>query len=121
MEIQKYYQNELKPNGVYSINKLSKVKDGAYVINLDEFKSLGNHWITLHVNGNNITYFDSFGNEHIPKEMIKKFMGNKNIMNTINRAQACDSIICGYFLRMDFKKLRMGKVYCNKCKNCKEF
>ena len=42
-EIQKYYQNEPKFNGVYSSNNLPKVKDGAYVISLDEFKSVGTH------------------------------------------------------------------------------
>ena len=42
-EIQKYYQNEPKFNGVYSRNNLPKIKDGAYVINLDEFKSIGTH------------------------------------------------------------------------------
>ena len=40
-EIQKYYQNEPKFNGVYSRNNLPKIKDGAYVINLDEFKLIG--------------------------------------------------------------------------------
>ena len=59
-EIQKYYQNESKFNGVYSRNNLHIVKDGAYVINLDEVKSIGVHWIALHVNGNNIIYFYSF-------------------------------------------------------------
>ena len=39
-EIQTYYQNESKFNGVYSRNSLPKIKDGAYVINLDEFKSI---------------------------------------------------------------------------------
>ena len=48
------YQNEPKFNGVYSRNNLPKIKDGAYVINLDEFKSIGTHWIALYVNGNNI-------------------------------------------------------------------
>ena len=48
-EIQKYYQKELKFNGVYSINNLSKIKDGAYVLNLNEFKSIGTHWINLYV------------------------------------------------------------------------
>ena len=57
-EIQKYYQNEPKFNGVYSRNNLPKIKDGAYVINLDEFKSIGTHWIPLYVN-DNIIYFDS--------------------------------------------------------------
>ena len=60
-EIQKYYQNEPKFNRIYSRNNLPKIKDGAYVINLYEFKSIGTHWIALHVNGNNIIYFDSFG------------------------------------------------------------
>ena len=77
-EIQKYYQKEPKFNGVYSRNNLTKIKDGAYVINLDEFKSIGTHWIALYVNANNIIYFDSFGVEHIPEE-IKKFI-EKNIL-----------------------------------------
>ena len=53
-EIQKYYQNEPKFNVVYSIHNLAKINNGSYVINLDEFKSIGTHWITLYKNGNNI-------------------------------------------------------------------
>ena len=71
-EIQKYYQKEPEFNSVSSRNNLPKIKDGAYVINLDEFKSIGTHWIVLHVNNNtnnNVTYFDSFGVEHTPKEI----------------------------------------------------
>ena len=49
-EIQKYYQNEPKFNGVYSRNNLPKIIDGAVVIILDGYKSIGTHWITLHVN-----------------------------------------------------------------------
>ena len=67
-EIQKYYQNEPKFNGLYSRNNLPKIKDGAYVMNLNEFKSVGTHWIVLYVNRNKATYFDSFGVEHIPKK-----------------------------------------------------
>ena len=44
-EIQKYYQNEPKLNSVYSRNNLPKIKDKAYVINLDEYESIGTHWI----------------------------------------------------------------------------
>ena len=74
--IQKYYQNEPKFNGVYSRSTLLKIKDGAYVTNLDEFKSIGNHWIVLYVNVNNATYFDSFTVKNIPKE-IKNFIEKK--------------------------------------------
>ena len=95
-EIQRYYQNEPKFNGVYSRSNLPKITDGAYVINLNEFESIGNHWIVLYVNGNNMIYFDSFGVEHIPKG-IKKFIGNKNIITNTYRMQAYDSIMCIYF------------------------
>ena len=66
-DIQKYYQNEPKFNGVYSRNNLFKIKDEAYIIYLDEHESIGTHWIALYVNAKNVTYFDSFGVEHIPK------------------------------------------------------
>ena len=55
-EIQKYYENETKFNGFYSRNNLSKIKDGAYVMNLDEYESIRTHWIALYVNDNNVTY-----------------------------------------------------------------
>ena len=93
---QKYYQNEPKFIGFYLRNNLPEIKDKAYVINLDEFKSIETHWIALYVNGIDIIYFDSFGVEHIPKE-IKKFIGNKNIITNIYRIQAYNSIMCGYF------------------------
>ena len=68
-EIQKYYQNEPKFNGVSSRNNLPKLKDRAHVINLHEYKSIETHWIALYVNVENVTYFDSFGVVHIPKEI----------------------------------------------------
>ena len=57
--IQKCYQNESKFNGVYSRNNLPKIKDVAYAINLDEYESMGIHRIALHMNANNIAYFDT--------------------------------------------------------------
>ena len=66
--MQKYYQNECKFKDVYSYNKLSKTLTyGAYLVNLDEYKSVGTLWINLYANDNSVTYFDSFGVEHIPK------------------------------------------------------
>ena len=95
-EIQKYYQNEPRFNSVYSRDNLTEIKDEAYIINLDEYSDIGTHWVALYVNNNNITYFDSFGVEHIPKE-IKTFINNKNITTNIFRIQAYDSIMCRYF------------------------
>ena len=81
----KYYENESRFNGVYSRDNLpNKIKVGAYVINLDEYSDIGTHWIALHVKNNDITYFDSFGVKHIPKE-IKAFIKNRNIKTNIFR------------------------------------
>ena len=52
--------------------------------------------MALFVNDKNVTYFDSFGVEHIPKTN-KKLIGNKNIIPNIYRVQAYDSMMCGYF------------------------
>ena len=96
-KIQKYYQNEPKFNGVFSRNNLpKKIKDGAYVINLDEYADVGTHWIALFCNTNEIVYFNSFGVEHVPEE-TKEFIGNKNIKAHIFRVQPNDSVMCEYF------------------------
>ena len=74
-EISEYYKNEPRFNGVYSRDNLPKItKKGAHVINLDEYKNTGTHWVSLFVKTNEVIYFDSFGIEHIPKE-INKFIG----------------------------------------------
>ena len=105
-EIQEYYQNEPRFNGVFSRDNLpntirpkglgSAVKDSAYVINLDEYHDIGTHWMALYVNNKTATYFDSFGVEHVPRE-IMKFITGKKIITNIFRIQAYDSIMCGYF------------------------
>ena len=65
-EIQKY-QNEPRFNGVYSRDNLQKIKDGTYIINLDEYSDIGTHWVASYVQNNGVTYFDSFRVEHTPK------------------------------------------------------
>ena len=96
IEINEYYKNESRFNGVYSRNNLPyKIKKGAYVINLDEYENTGTHWVSLFVKPKYTVYFDSFGVEHIPKE-INKFIRNE-IKSNIFRIQAYDSIMCGYF------------------------
>ena len=111
IEINEYYKNEPRFNCVYSRNNLpKKIKKGAYVINLDKYENTGTHWVALFVKPKYMVYFDSFGIEHIPKE-INKFIcskelrakalgsavGNNDIKSNIFRIQAYDSIMCGYF------------------------
>ena len=72
------------------------IKDGTYVINLDEYADIGTHRIALFCNKNDVIYFDSFGVEHILEE-IKEFIGNENIKANIFRLQANNSVMCGYF------------------------
>ena len=52
------------------------IEDGAYATNIDEYSDIGSHWIALYALNNNVTYFDSFRVEHIPKE-IKTFIDNQ--------------------------------------------
>ena len=69
----------------FSRNNLpKKVKDGAYIINLDEYANLGTHWIALFCKKIEFIYFESFGVEYIPneiKEFVKEFPGNKQYKN----------------------------------------
>ena len=111
-EIEAYYQNEPRFNGVYSRDNLpDKIKHNAYILNLDEYDDSGTHWIALYVDNKTVTYVDNFGVEHIPKE-VKKFIGNKNIITNIYRVQNYDSIMCDYFcigfidFMLDGKSLR---------------
>ena len=50
------------------LNSSTEIKDGAYLINLDEYSDIGTHWVALYVQSNNVTYFDSFGVEHAFKK-----------------------------------------------------
>ena len=75
---------------------LKRIKDRAYVINLDKYADVGTHWIVLFCNKNEIVYFDSFSVEHIPEE-IKEFIGKKNIKANIFQVQTNDSVMRGYF------------------------
>ena len=95
--IQKCYQNKPKFNGVSSRNNLpKKIKDGAYVIDLDEYADIGTHWIALFCNRSEIVYFNNFGVEHVTEE-IKKFVRNKNIITNIFRVQGNNSVMSGTF------------------------
>ena len=77
---------------VYSRNNLpKKIKDEAYVINLDEYVDVDTHWIALFCNRSEIVYFDTFGVEHVLEE-IKEFARNENIIVRIFWVQANHSV-----------------------------
>ena len=78
-EIQKYYQNESRLNAVYSTDNLPKIKDGAYVINLDKYTDIGTHWVALYVHNNDVS---DFGVQNILKE-IKTFIDRSLSIKTI--------------------------------------
>ena len=71
-----------------------KIKDKAYGVNLDEYADVGTHWIAFYLADYEIIYFDSFGIEHVPKE-IEKFIKHKNIKANIFSIQSSNSM-CGY-------------------------
>ena len=82
-EIRRYYQNELRFNGVSSRDNLpNKLKNGKYVTNLEEYTDVGAHWIALFCKNNEIVYFNIFGVEHVLKE-FEKFIRHKNIKANI--------------------------------------
>ena len=112
-EIQRNYQNEPRFSAVYSRDNLpKKIKDGGYVINLDEYTDVGTPWIALYILDNYATYFDSFGVEHVPKE-IKRFIGNKKMQTNIFRIQAHDSVMWGYFWIEFINYMFAGKTLIN--------
>ena len=96
-EIQKYYRNYPRFNGDFSRDNLpNKIKGTASIINLDKYEDTGTHWIALFCRRNKIVYCNSFGVEHVPKE-IENFIEHKNIKTNSFRIQSSNSIMCEYF------------------------
>ena len=90
-----------------------KIKDGAYVINLYEYSDNWTHRTALYPVNNNVTYFDTFGVEHIPKE-IKKFIDKSIVVANTFRIQAYDSVMCGCFCTEVIDFALAGKTYFTK-------
>ena len=67
---------------VFILKIILEIKDRAYVINLDEYSDIESHWIALYGNNDDVTYFDSFGVEHIPKEI--KTLTTKTLKQTFS-------------------------------------
>ena len=95
-EIQRYYQNESRFNGIYLRDNLpNQIKDGAYVINLRKYANVGTHQIALFVVNNDAVYFDNFRVELILRE-VRHFIGNESTQISLFRIQAFGSVMQGY-------------------------
>ena len=96
IKITKHFSHKPRFNGIFSRNNLSRIKDGPYVINLDDKNSKATHWVSLFINRNTVVYFDSFGIEYIPQEVLNKIR-DKSITHNIFSIQNNDSIICRFY------------------------
>ena len=67
-----YFNYVHRFNSVFSRKNLPKIKDGVYVINLDDKNSNGTYWVSLFIDNNLAVYFDSFGIEYTPQEVLNK-------------------------------------------------
>ena len=94
--ITKYFSYEPKFNGVFPKNTLSRIKYGVYVINLNDNGTNGTHYVSLFIERNPAVYFDSFGIEYIPQEILNKGK-DKLITHNIFRIKDNDSIMCRFY------------------------
>ena len=113
MKYRSIIKNEPRFNGVYSRNNFpKKIKDEAYVINLDEYADVGTRWVDLFYNRSEILYFDSFGVENVSEE-IKDFIRHKNLKANFFRVQANNSIMWRYFCIGFIEFMFVGKKLTN--------
>ena len=108
IEITNYFNYEPRFNGVFSRNNLPTIKDGAYVINLDDKNSKGTHWGSLFIDRNAMVYFESFGIECIPQEVWNKIR-DEPITHNIFRIKVNESIICGSYCIAFIEYMLAGK------------
>ena len=95
IEIVNYFNYEPRFNGVSSRNNLPRIKDGAYIINLDNENSKGTHWVSSFIDRNTAVYCYSFWIEYIPQEVINK-LKNKSVTHNTSRIQDNESIMYDY-------------------------
>ena len=82
-------------------DNLPRIKDGAYAINLDDNQSKETHWVSLFIDRDTAVYFDCFGIEYIPQEVLSKIK-DKSIIYDIFRIQDDDFIM--WILLYHFKE-----------------
>ena len=87
---------------------MPRIKNGAYIINLDDKNSKETHWVSLFIDKNLAVYFDSFGIEYIPQEVLNKIK-DKSITHNIFRIQDNESIMCGFYCITFIEYMLAGK------------
>ena len=113
-EIQVCYQNEPRFIGVYSRENLSdKIKDGAYVVNLDEYSDIGTHWIALYVN-NIFSLCTGLVKELLKATRNKKKKHHKIVMQARSKLNSIENkisaaLINNQIIHEDLKQLSMKK------------
>ena len=96
IQITNYFNYKPKLNGAFSRNNLPRIKDGVYIINLDDKKSNITHWVSLFTDRSAPVYLDSFGIEYIPQE-ISNNIKHKSITHNTFRIQGNKSIMSGFY------------------------
>ena len=109
IEITNYFIYETRFNDTFSRNNLPRIKDGMYATNLNDKNSKGIHWVSLFIDRNTAVYFDSFGIEYIPQEVLKKIK-DKSITHNIFRIQDNESIMCDFFCTPIIEYMLQGKL-----------
>ena len=107
IEITNYFNDKPIFNGVFSRNNLPRIKNGRYVINLDDKNSNAAHWVSL-FDRNTAVYFDSFGIEYIPQEVFNII---KDKLITLNKFRIPDkkSIMSGFYCIAFIEYMLAGK------------
>ena len=108
IKITKYFNYKRRLNGVYSRDNLPWINDGAYVINLDDKK--GTPRVLLSIDRNIAIYFDSFGIEYIPLEVLSQIK-DKLITHNNFRIQSDVSIISGFYCIAFIEYMIAGNVF----------
>ena len=96
IEITNYFNCKPRFNGVFSRKNLPRIKNRAYSINLDDKNNEGTHWVSFFLDRDTGVYFDSFGIEYIPQEVLNKIR-DKSITHNILRIQDND-LLCVDFI-----------------------
>ena len=107
MKITKYFNYEPMFNSVFSRYYLLRIKDGVYAINLDDKQSKGTHWVSSFTGRYTAVYFDSFGIEYIPQEVLSKIKNN-SITHNMFRIQVVNSM-CGFYFIAFVEYMLAGK------------